>query len=304
VWCGAVVVVMANALIRPRRMSDARGLLELGRLCPSDLGLEYEETAFTVVDESSGKKLRIAAWWIPNAGARGRCAVLIHGYSDSKIGSIAWAPLLHSLGWAILALDLRAHGESGGKFCTAGFWERHDVQQVIDQLKLARPEQTGQMILFGISMGGAVAAAVAGGRDDLAAVILECPYADFGRSAAHRAWRMGMPGPLFQGMALRIAQWLGRCDFSVVRPVETIGRIPCPLLVIGAGEDEFVPAADRQAVAEAVAGRGSGHNRSVYWDLQGVHHVIALAHDPGEYRRRIEQFLSDALQNTARICEK
>jgi len=303
-WCAVVVIVMANVLLRPRRMTDARGLLELRRLCPADLGLEFEETVFQVVDQESGKKLRIAAWWLPNPLARGKCAVLIHGYSDSKIGAIAWAPLLHSLGWAILALDLRAHGESGGKFCTAGYWERHDLNQVIDQLKAARPQQTRQLILFGISMGGAVAAAAAIQREDLAAVILECPYADFRNSAAFRAIRLGMPGPLFQRPAMRIAQWLGRCDFSAVRPVDAIGQVPCPLLVIGAGEDQFVSPGDRQAVEAAVTARPPGHNPSIYWDLQGVHHVIALQHDPEQYRRRIEQFLADALQSMPAVCEK
>jgi hypothetical protein len=303
-WCAAVVTVMAYVLLRPRRMSDARGILELGRLCPSDLGLEYEETAFTVVDEQSGGKLRIAAWWIPNPLAAGRCAVLVHGYSDSKNGAIAWAPLLHGLGWAILAPDMRAHGESGGKYCTAGFWERHDLNQVIDQLKLTRPQQARQLIVYGISTGAAVSAAAAAGREDLAAVILECPYADFRHSAMFRAVRLGMPGPLFQGAALWAAQWLARCDFSAVRPVDMIARIACPLLVIEAGEDQFVCAADRRAIAAAVAARPPGYGPGVYWESPAAHHVLALAHDPAEYRRRIEQFLANALQNAPAICDK
>jgi len=313
-WSALVVILMAYVLLRPRRMSDARGILELGRLCPSDLGLEYEETVFAVVDEDTGKKLRIAAWWIPNPRAAGRCAVLVHGYSDSKIGAIAWAPLLHSLGWAILAPDMRAHGESGGKFCTAGFWERHDLRQVIDRLKISRPSQTRQLILFGISTGAAICAATAAGREDLAvrdlavrdlaAVVLECPYADFRNSATFRAVRLGMPGPWFQDAALRLSQWLARCDFSAVRPVEMIGRIACPLLVIEAGEDQFVSEADRRAIQGAVAARPPQHGPSVYWELPGAHHVLGLAANPAEYRRRIEQFLTDALHTTPAICEK
>lgn len=303
-WSAFVVIMMANVLLRPRRMSDARGIMELGRLCPSDLGLEYEETAFTVIDEQTGKKLRIAAWWIPNALANGRCAVLVHGYSDSKIGAIAWAPLLHSLGWAILTPDMRAHGESGGKFCTAGFWERHDLRQVIDQLKTDRPQQTRQLMLFGISTGAAICAATAAERDDLQAVVLECPYADFRNSATFRAVRLGMPGPWFQGAALGLAQWLGGCDFSAVRPVDMIGRIACPLLVIEAGQDQFVSQADRRAVEAAVAARPPQYGAGVYWELPEAHHVLGMAADPAQYRLRIEQFLVTALQTTPAVCDK
>src|SRR5580658_3137446 len=148
--CIAFVITMALLLLRPKRMTDGRAIMLLRRLSPGDLGLEYEEVSFQVIDECSGRKLKIAAWWMPNAEAGGRCAVIVHGYSDAKVGGIAWAPLLRSLGFAVLAIDLRGHGESGGRYCTAGFWERHDLNQVINQFRASRPEQTQQVILFGI----------------------------------------------------------------------------------------------------------------------------------------------------------
>jgi len=141
-WAGVAVWLMARLLLRPPRMSDARALVKLGRLSPADLGLDFEDAPFQVIDESTGKKLSLAAWWIENRQAQGRCVVILHGYADAKVGGIAWAPLWRDLGFHILALDLRAHGESGGTCCSAGFWERHDLIQVINQLKADRPEQT------------------------------------------------------------------------------------------------------------------------------------------------------------------
>ena len=103
--------------------------------------------------------LRAAAWWIP-AHAPSTCTILlIHGRGDAKVGAIAWAPTIHALGWNILAIDLRGHGESEGVHSTAGYFERHDVAQVINQFRAARPVATETLAIFGVSLGAAVATA-------------------------------------------------------------------------------------------------------------------------------------------------
>jgi hypothetical protein len=295
---------MANVLLRPRRMTDARALVQLRRLTPSDLDIEFEDVNFEVIDEHSGKKLKIAAWWMPQASANGRCAVLVHGYSDAKVGAIAWAPLLRSFNFNILAIDLRAHGESEGTYCTAGYYERHDLNQVIDQLRGQKPLDAAQVILFGISLGAAVVAAAAVLRDDLSAVILECPFAEYTRAVSYQAGRLGMPGPLFQDMSFKIAQWIARCDFAAVRPLDMIPKIHCPLLLIQALDDPFLSADDFAAMESAVKTRPQELGPSVVWTFPDVYHVVALAEHPEEYRSRLDNFLAAALPSTPKVCEK
>src|SRR4051794_27138721 len=88
-----VSLVMANVLLRPPRMTGGRALWVLKRLGPDDLNLPFEDLSFQVIDERTQGRLNIAAWWIPAAVATSdRCAVIVHGYADSKIGGIAWAP--------------------------------------------------------------------------------------------------------------------------------------------------------------------------------------------------------------------
>jgi len=302
--CAAMIVIMARMLIRPPRMTDVRALLFLHRLSPTDLGMEFESVSFNVIDQCSGAKLRIAGWWIPTPQSNGRCAVILHGYSDAKIGGIAWAPMLRSLGLNILAIDLRAHGESGGAYSCAGFWERHDVNQVIDQIKSSRPAQTRQIVLFGISLGAATAAAAAVFRDDLAAVILEAPFADFHTAASLQADRIGTPGPFFQDNAYRLAQWLSNADFDAVRPIDTIPKIMAPLMVIQSGDDPFLTDSDHAAIRRAVESRDSAAGPGICWDIPCVHHCVGMLLDPVLYRTRIEEFLSKALQNNSEICDK
>src|SRR5690348_1814645 len=121
----AVIATMAYFFARPPRMTDGKAAWLLRRLSPGDLNLPFKELRLTVCEERS-RPLSIAAWLIPCDQAD-QCAILLHGYADAKVGAIAWAPVWHALGYHLLVPDLRAHGESGGKFCTGGYFERHDI---------------------------------------------------------------------------------------------------------------------------------------------------------------------------------
>jgi uncharacterized protein len=294
---GAILVAivaagMAMALLRPPRMRDGKAIYFLRRLSPQDLDLPYESVHFQVRDQRSGRAIRIAGWWMAHSPPTDRCALILHGYADAKVGGIAWAPLLRDLGFNCLAIDLRAHGESQGTFTTAGFYERYDIVQVIDQMRALWPEQTGQLVLFGVSLGAAAAAATAAMRDDLAAVILESPYLDFPSAVLSHAGNLPVPGRYFQRLAIWLSERIAHADYSEVRPVDMIGRIRCPLLVVQSGDDPFVPGPDQEAIAAAVAAGGGA-----LWRIPECHHVLGLAYDPEEYRRQVAEFLNRAVQS-------
>ncbi len=288
--CAGIVFGMAGMLLKPPRMTDGKATWVLKRLSPGDLGLQFEDVSFQVRDARDGKPLKIAGWWIPPRRASGKCVVALHGYGDAKVGAIAWAPTLHALGYGVLAIDLRAHGESGGVHSTAGFWERHDVGDVVNQFRASRPNATQSVILFGVSLGAAVAAATAVGRDDLDGVILESPYADYRSAIAAHAHILGQPGGRLQTLGVRLAEWLSGADFAAVRPVDLIPKIPCPLMIIQPGDDPFVPPADAKRIEAAAASRPS-ELQTVYWHVAGAPHVQALSTDPEAYRRKLEAFL-------------
>jgi pimeloyl-ACP methyl ester carboxylesterase len=194
----------------------------------------------------------------------------------------------------LIVPDLRAHGESGGAVCTAGCLERLDLAQLIDELRIRRPEDTRQMVLFGISLGAAVAAAVAIDAADISAVVMESPYADFPRAAMSHMDRLGAPGRLLQRPAIRLAEWLTRADYDLVRPSDLITRLPAPVLLIESGNDSFLGTEDRAALAQAVAARPRNRGPAEIWNVPGVEHLMALCADPDGYRQKLRRFLSDA----------
>jgi pimeloyl-ACP methyl ester carboxylesterase len=286
---------MAVFLLRPARMTDGRAAVVLKRLSPGDLGLRFESMRFIVRDQRDGKRVSLAAWWIPHEHADGKCVVLVHGYGDAKVGAIAWAPTWHALGYNILAIDLRAHGESGGKYTTAGFFERHDLDQVLNQIRAERPRDTTHLVLFGISLGAAVCLATAADREDIDALVLECPYSDYHVPVLAYSRIFAMPLPSLAPLSIRLGEWISGADFSAHRPIDMLKRVRQPTMVIQAGCDPFVPDSDAEGMEAILRDRAAREDLTcAYWRVGAVSHVMGIVDDPDEYRARIAEFLRRA----------
>ena len=284
-------VLTAWSLVHPPRMTDGKALWVLRRLSPEDLGMPFEEVEFHIRDERGGP-LKIAAWWIPASVASRRCAVLVHGYADAKVGAIAWAPPWRALGFNLLVVDLRAHGESGGTMSTAGYFERLDLRQVLDELRASKLKDAEEIVLFGVSMGGAVVAAAAEGRDDIAAVVMDSPDADFAAAATEHITRLGLPRWLAP-WAIRLGGWMSGADLKAVDVKSILARLACPVLVIESGNDSFLAEHGRQ-LRHAVQARPKEYGIAEIWRVQGAEHLMALATEPDGYRDRLEGFLNSA----------
>jgi len=139
--------------------------------------------------------------------------------------------------------------------CTAGYWERHDLSQVLDQIRLARPSDTAQMMVFGVSLGAATAAATAALRDDLAAVVLESPPRISGARQCRTWIGSARRESFFRPLLLSMAQQLAKCDFSAVRPFDLIRQIRCPLMIIAPDNDPMVGIHAQEAMEQSLQSR-------------------------------------------------
>ena len=289
--------LMARFLLRPPRMTDGKAAWLLKRLTPLDIGLSFTPLAFTIRDELTKRPLQLAAWWIPRENST-QTVILLHGYADAKVGAIAWAVPFHELGCNVLALDLRAHGESGGQLSTAGFWERHDLSQVLNDLGARYPAQTRRLVLFGASVGAAVALAVAAERSDIDAVVLESPFADFRHAAASHFHLLGIELAFLHRLAIALSAKMAHADFAAIRPLDLIEKSHAPILIIQGADDALTPPQDQQQLERAIAGR---NDNSQYWRLENVPHLMAFAADPAGYRDRLRHFLARIANRRSQI---
>lgn len=293
-WAIAVIL-MANTRLRPPRMTDGKAMAVLGRISPADLSLPYETDVFEVADAARNGKMLLHAWWIPHPEARGRCVILLHGYADARAGALAWLPMLHDLGVHVLMLDQRAHGQSGGTQCTAGYFERRDLSQVIDQLRQERPSEARQVAIFGISMGGVTAVAVGAMRDDLAGIIADSPFGDYTTAGMLHARLFGFPGWFVQRPAAWVAERLAGARIGEVSPLRMVPQLRVPLLLIQPSEDKVISPEDAAELRQKLAGNPLVGSRSRAVVIPGAAHVLGMGVNPGLYEAQVTDFLRQIL---------
>lgn len=80
--------------------------------------------------------------------------LLCHGIGSCKEHQFGIADFFNHLGYDVLAFDSRAHGQSEGKYCTYGYFEKLDNVAIIDQLA---SQGYHNFYIFGASLGGGIA---------------------------------------------------------------------------------------------------------------------------------------------------
>ena len=129
-----------------------------------------------------------------------------------------------------------------------------------------------------------MAVATAAMRDDIDGVMLESPFADYRPAVAAHGRMRGLPGGWMRDVAIRLAEWMSGADFRAVRPQDLVAKLTCPVMIVHAGDDPFIPPEDAAAMAESMKSRGNA--RDLLWSVPEAGHVLGLAAvGPDEYRQ-------------------
>lgn len=207
--------------------------------------VDYQRVAFDATDGT-----RIVGWWIPSLqlNDRGRRTVLVaHGLGSSKSNHLILAEELVAAGYNVLAIDHRAHGESGGQLCTFGDRERYDVLGAVRWLTATHADRTDRIYGVGASMGAAALIAAAadpspeGQHIDVVAV-----YGTFDelRNEIHTAMTDHFPKPLgwlLEHVGVPIASLHVGRNLKAFSPVAAVEQLwPRPLMVIHGTQDEII----------------------------------------------------------------
>lgn len=206
----------------------------------------------------AGEGVSLKGWQCPTPAPKKSTVIYLHGIADNRGSATGAITTLVPLGFEVIAYDGRAHGESSGDRCTYGYFEKRDLQRVIDQ--------TGadNVILVGHSLGAAIALQAAAVEPRVRAVIATSTFSDLRTVATERAFYF----PSWSiGPALRRAERDGDFLVDEVSPLKAAEAIKVPVLLLHGENDRDTPPAHSERVFAAlhepkqfIIVRGAGHN--------------------------------------------
>jgi len=183
---------------------------------PNQVGLAYEDIHLNTSDGIS-----LHGWYIPAPQPRGT-VLFLHGNAGNISHRLDSVQMFHRLGYSTLIFDYRGYGNSGGTPTEQGTYR--DAETAWRYLIEQRHIPSCRIVLFGESLGGAVAAWLAG-RQKPAALVIASGFTSVPDFAQH----------IYPYLPVR---WLARIHYDTR---ENLRAVAAPVLIAHSPEDEIIP---------------------------------------------------------------
>ncbi|MFO7777611.1 MAG: alpha/beta fold hydrolase [Nitriliruptoraceae bacterium] len=230
---------------------------------PADLELSAEDVELAAVD---GTALR--GWFLPAApsgGAPGPAVVVLHGWGSAASDLLPAAPGLVAAGLSVLLIDVRGHGRSDPADFMSMPRFAEDLEVAVARLRADPRVDPDRIGVIGHSVG-AGACLLAASRDPrLGAVVAIAAMAHPAELIRSSRGLRSAPTSLASRVLTTIEDTIGH-RFDAFAPINTIGRIVAPVVVLHGDDDTTVPPRDAARLADAAGGTarlrlvpGAGH---------------------------------------------
>jgi len=182
---------------------------------PAEIGISYEPVKLTTADG-----VELDAWYLDNPADRGT-VLFFHGNAGNISHRLESLQQFHELGFSILIIDYRGYGQSNGKPSEAGTYK--DADAAWHYLTVTRNIPPAKIILFGRSLGGAIAAQLAA-RHQPGALIIESTFTSVPDIA----------GELYPWLPVN---YLSRYQYDAK---SSLSATSSPVLVVHSRDDEII----------------------------------------------------------------
>ncbi len=190
--------------------------------------LQPTDLRFVVpVSSAKAEPQKLSLWWLPHPDPNAPTLLYLHGTFRSLYQNVPKMDALREAGFAILAVDYRGWGDSTPLIPSESTINA-DVQVAWAELVRRQPDPN-RRVIFGHSMGGAAAVALASGLHrgaDYGALVLESTFTTMPDVAAEA------------GFLGRIAASFTTLEFD---SKAKIGRVDAPVLMLHGNADQTVP---------------------------------------------------------------
>ena len=207
---------------------------------PGDRGLAFESVEIATPDSEI-----LHGWFVPAPAAAGT-VLFFHGNAGNISHRMDYLLMFHRLGYNTLIFDYRGYGQSSGSPSESGTYL--DAQAAWRYLTETKGIPLTRIVLFGESLGGAVAAWLAT-REKPALLVLASAFTSVPDMAAK----------IYPFLPVRL---LSRFEYSTIDYLRTV---TCPVFVAHSPQDDIVPFAHGRALYQAA------REPKQFLELQGGH---------------------------------
>lgn len=203
---------------------------------------EFQMPFESVQIEVKGTGGKIKAWWIPAADQRSlkspvqkmvggfkspKVLLYFHGRGSNKSYSLYRMQGLRQVGFSVLTLDYRGYGDSIGAFPSeSSVFE--DSRAAWNYLTQVRRVPANEIVIYGESLGGAVALALAVKQPDAGGLVLQSTFTSMTSMLRRIPWFQFLP-----------VNWILTERFDSLAKVRLL---KVPVLFLHGQTDDVVPA--------------------------------------------------------------
>ncbi|NPA43724.1 MAG: alpha/beta hydrolase [Chlorobi bacterium] len=231
--------------------------------------------------------LVMSAYRVPAEGRVKGTVIALHGYRSNKNKYLPVIKYFTEAGYDFVAPDLRGHNMSEGQFTGFSYREKNDIEDLLAYLK-KKGWLRGKLVLYGHSIGAATAVEVAA-RHGADALVTESLFTSFDEILPHYlTYYTGVPADSLPEEAEKFFYRQMEIPPDSIRPIDRIGRVNCPVLLVHGTEDKKVPPSHARRLKDTLGDRGRlmlipGATHNTLWEKGGE-----------VYFRRLIRFLDSA----------
>lgn len=183
-----------------------------------------DEVWMDFVSPSTQQAVRLHGLWLPHADPQAPVLLYLHGARWNVTGSTLRMRNMHTLGYAVLAIDYRGFGKTTPQILPSEVSAREDALAAWHWLRTQYPERP--RAIFGHSLGGAIAIDLATQVDDEQLLMVEGTFTNIREMARGFPWGWLPLGPF-------ITQKFDSLD--------KVAQVGSPLIVAHGSADNVVP---------------------------------------------------------------
>ncbi len=183
---------------------------------PGELGLDFESVVF-----KTGDGLQLSGWYIPAKNSK-FTMLFCHGNGGNIMHRLDSINIFYNLGLDCFIFDYRGYGSSEGKPDEEGTYL--DVMAAYKWLREEKKISANNIIVFGRSLGGSIAAQLAS-KVEVEALIIESAFTSY----------VEIGKKFYPYMPVR---WFARFGY---RTIDYVKDVNCPVMIIHSRGDEIIP---------------------------------------------------------------